>query len=259
MRFRLALLAALLLGAAPAAAKPSYPQVLREEYGPGLARSLQDCTTCHVAPGERPVFNAALPRPHNVFGARLAELEKSLREAGKPADLVTRLALVRREDADRDGATNDLELLTGHFPGRRTDRPGPGEAKRYGALRAALERARGWVWRPFEPVKRPAPPTGANRKWIRNPVDAFVAEEHTRRGLQPRPEAPREVLLRRAYLDLIGTPPTPAERAAFLADLAPGAYERVVDRLLASPMYGERWGRHWMDVWRYSDWDGYAA
>ena len=61
------------------------------------------------------------------------------------------------------------------------------------------------------------------------------------------------------YVDLVGLPPTPAEMAEFLADNSPGAYERVVDRLLASPQYGERWGRHWMDVWRYSDWDGYAA
>src|SRR5207253_2242908 len=64
---------------------------------------------------------------------------------------------------------------------------------------------------------------------------------------------------RRIYLDLIGLPPTPAEQSAFEKDDSPYAYERVVDRLLASPQYGERWGRHWMDVWRYSDWDGYGA
>src|SRR5262249_41563889 len=81
---------------------------------------------------------------------------------------------------------------------------------------------------------------------------------HERRGLKPRPEAPRHVLLRRLYLDLTGLPPTRAELRAFLEDKSPRAYEKVVDRLLASPEHGERWGRHWMDVWRDSDWAGYG-
>lgn len=89
-----------------------------------------------------------------------------------------------------------------------------------------------------------------------HPVDLFVGTELERRGLAPRPAAPREVQLRRVYLDLIGLPPTPEELAAFLADDSPSAYEAVVDRLLNDPRYGQRWARHWMDVWRYSDWYG---
>src|SRR5262249_10122510 len=81
----------------------------------------------------------------------------------------------------------------------------------------------------------------------------FIAEHHDLHGLQPRPEAPRQVLLRRIYLDLVGLPPTRDDLHAFVNDSAPDAYERVVDRLLASPQYGERWARHWMDVWRYVD------
>src|SRR5262249_34506576 len=88
---------------------------------------------------------------------------------------------------------------------------------------------------------------------------AFVAAEHERRSLEPRPEAPKEVLLRRVSIDLTGLPPTPQELRAFLADDSPDAYERAVDRLLSSPRYGERWGRHWMDVWRYSAWAGYTG
>jgi len=90
-----------------------------------------------------------------------------------------------------------------------------------------------------------------------NPIDRFL--EHTRRdkGLQPAPRAPRAVLLRRAYLDLIGLPPTPAETAAFLADTSPDAWKRLIDTLLASPHYGERWGRHWLDVARYADSSGF--
>ena len=93
---------------------------------------------------------------------------------------------------------------------------------------------------------------------MRHPVDAFLAAEHQKRKLQPRPDASPEILLRRVYLDLIGLSPTPAEQRAFLADPVRAAYEKTVDRLLADPRYGERWARHWMDVWRYSDWAGWT-
>src|SRR3954465_14928110 len=111
----------------------------------------------------------------------------------------------------------------------------------------------------FAPPVRPPVPEVKNTGWVRNPVDAFVAAEHERRGLTPRPEPPRHVLLRRLYLDLVGLPPTRQELHAFLADERPDAYEKVVDRLLASSQYGERWGRHWMDVWRYSDPFGFGG
>jgi len=90
----------------------------------------------------------------------------------------------------------------------------------------------------------------------RNRIDDYIAAGLRRRGVIRLPEASRETLLRRLYLDLVGVPPTIDEQASFAADTRPGAYERMVDRLLASPRYGERWGRHWMDVWRYSDWYG---
>lgn len=114
------------------------------------------------------------------------------------------------------------------------------------------------AWKPFEPVVRPSVPEVTAADWPINPIDAFVAAEHQRLRLTPRPDAPRHILLRRAYLDLIGLPPTRDELQAFLQDDSCDAYERVVDRLLRDPRYGERWGRHWMDVWRYSDWAGYG-
>ena len=107
-------------------------------------------------------------------------------------------------------------------------------------------------WAYLKPA-HPAPPVLKDPGWARNPVDLFVARERELRGLSPRPEALRPRLLRRVYLDLIGLPPTRAELEAFANDPAADAYEKVVDRLLADPRYGERWGRHWMDVWRYSD------
>lgn len=111
----------------------------------------------------------------------------------------------------------------------------------------------------FQRIERPELPQTAGQKHEGNPIDAFIFAKHEHHGLMARPSARKEVLLRRVYLDLIGLPPTRDELHAFLADTSPDAYEKVVDRLLDSPRYGERWGRHWMDVWRYSDWAGYRA
>lgn len=113
-----------------------------------------------------------------------------------------------------------------------------------------------WSYR--KPV-REALPAIRNPEWAVNPIDVFIAAARDARGLTPRPAAPREVWLRRAYLDLIGLPPTRAELHMFLQDGSDDAHERVVDGLLARPEYGQRWGRHWMDVWRYSDWYGSRA
>jgi hypothetical protein len=113
-----------------------------------------------------------------------------------------------------------------------------------------------WAFR--APV-RPAVPQLPSGAAGGNPIDAFLAAEQAQAGVPPQGPATRQVLLRRVYLDLIGLPPTSEETAAFLADTSHDAYEKVVARLLESPQYGERWGRHWMDVWRYSDWWGLGA
>jgi mono/diheme cytochrome c family protein len=113
-------------------------------------------------------------------------------------------------------------------------------------------------WAFLKPV-RPAVPKVKNAGWVRNPIDAFLAAEHEHRGLTPLSPAAPEVLMRRVYLDLTGLPPTREELRAFLQDPSETRYEDVVERLLASPAYGERWARHWMDVWRYSDWYGRRA
>jgi hypothetical protein len=94
---------------------------------------------------------------------------------------------------------------------------------------------------------------------LHNGIDLALAHAHARHGLTAVPAADPATLLRRLYWDLVGVPPTPEELAGFLADSSPDRYERKVDELLASPRYGERWARHWMDVWRYSDWYGYGA
>jgi hypothetical protein len=105
----------------------------------------------------------------------------------------------------------------------------------------------------FQAPKRPPVPQVKNAAFVHNPIDAFIAAEQEKRQLHPMPPADKRVLLRRVYLDLIGLPPTHEELQSFLADNSRDAYEKVVDNLLARPQYGERWGRHWMDIWRYSD------
>ena len=109
-----------------------------------------------------------------------------------------------------------------------------------------------WAFRPIQKPAVPAPPT-EHRAWVRNPVDAFVLDKLRANGLKPSPEADRRTLARRVTIDLTGLPPTPEELDAFSKDTTPDAYEKLVDRLLASPHYGERWARHWLDVAHYAD------
>src|ERR1051325_656198 len=251
-------LIALLIATLPVSARPAYKQALAHYFGPHLPKNLNGCKTCHV--GE----SAGWGNPHNAFGARLKAVKAELKKAGKAATIEARLDAVLDEDSDGDGVSNLHEILTGHSPGDKADRPTEKEIVDAKPKFIAFERLRkGYPWRPFEVVKRPQVPTVKNVTWARNPIDAFIAAEHEAFGLRPRPEAPREVLLRRVYLDLIGLPPTPAELAEFLTESASAkpqaAYEKVVDDLLRRPQYGERWGRHWMDVWRNSDWAGYGA
>ncbi|MFN3648958.1 MAG: DUF1553 domain-containing protein [Armatimonadota bacterium] len=108
----------------------------------------------------------------------------------------------------------------------------------------------------FRPVRKPPVPKPKTAKWARNPIDAFLAQRYEQQGLKPQPEAPRLVLIRRLYLDLIGLPPSPEELERAATDRDIGWYERLVNRLLADPRHGERWARQWMDIWRYSDWWG---
>src|SRR5260221_3877898 len=109
----------------------------------------------------------------------------------------------------------------------------------------------------FKPPVRPNAPKVKGKSWVRNPIDSFILARLEKEKLKPAPEADKVTLLRRLSLDLIGLPPTIAEVDAFLADRNPGAYEKQVERLLNSPHYGERWGRHWLDAARYADSDGY--
>ena len=109
----------------------------------------------------------------------------------------------------------------------------------------------------FQAVKRVEPPKVKKDKWVMNPIDAFVLARLEQEKIKPSPEADRYTLVRRLSLDLLGLPPTLEEVEAFVNDKSPDAYEKLVERILASPHFGERWGRHWLDMARYADSDGY--
>ena len=112
-------------------------------------------------------------------------------------------------------------------------------------------------WWAFQPPVRHAKPKVADKRWNRNPVDAFIKAKLDKEGLVPAPRADKRALIRRAYLDLLGLLPSPSEVEAFVNDKSRNAFKNLVDRLLESPHYGERWGRHWLDVARYADSGGY--
>jgi cytochrome c553 len=114
-----------------------------------------------------------------------------------------------------------------------------------------------WAYEPLKRVEAPVFRDAKLEQWCRTPIDRFIVARLRERGLQPSAEADRRTLMRRLYFDLIGLPPSPEEAGAFLADQSPDAYERLVDRLLASPHYGERWARHWMDIVHYADSHGF--
>jgi hypothetical protein len=249
----------LFLSATSGQARPAHKRALADYFGSYLPAKLNDCRTCHVPDESKANPLVSEEKPHNPFGARLKAIKRELSKAGKSTSIAARLEAIAEEDSDGDGVPNILEILTGHNPGDPNDKPTDAEITAGRKLLAEFLKSKtGYPWTPFETVRRPPVPAVKNQAWVRNPIDAFIAKEHEARGLRPRPEATKAVLLRRVYFDLTGLPPTPEEMHAYLADTSHDAYEKVVDRLLDSPRYGERWGRHWMDVWRYSDWAGWT-
>jgi hypothetical protein len=235
----LSLAAALVVPPAFAADSAARPVEFNRDIRPILS---DNCFTCHGPDKAR-----------RKAGLRLDT------EAGALADLGDTHAVVpgqpeRSELLRRITAVSEKERM-----------PPPAAGPRLGA--AQVELLRRWIeqgakWQKhwaLIPPQRPEPPEVARRFWPRNPLDAFVLARLERERLAPSPEADRATLIRRVTLDLTGLPPTPTEVDAFLADKAPGAYEKVVERLLHSPRYGERLARPWLDAARYADTNGYQG
>ncbi len=235
----LAPLVLILAAASPPVADVDYARDVK----PLLARH---CVTCHGA--ERPRGNLRL------------DTAAGLREGGDGGPAI--------EPGDPEASPLIEAVTTDERALRMPLNRAPLSAEQVGVLRdwiaAGAPSPEGEVpsevpvhWA-FVAPSRPEPPAVNDESWSRTPIDRFIRAELDRRGLSPSPEADRVTLLRRASLDLIGLPPTPEEVDAFLADDSPDAYERQVDRLLASPHYGERWGRLWLDLARYADSNGYS-
>ena len=242
----------------PLQGTPANKSALEKHYDRFLAKDLNRCITCHL-PSDKKAPETLEEFPHNPFGGRLRAVREQLLASGAKATLPERLKLVAHEDSDGDGVGNQSEILLGRNPGDAKDSPSTEQLASLAVRQTDFATFQAtYRWEPFERVRRPVIPAVKNRRWARNPIDAFIATEHEARRLTPRPQATREILLRRVYLDLIGLSPTPDEQRAFLADRSPDAYEIIVERLLNDPRHGERWARHWMDVWRYSDWAGWA-
>jgi hypothetical protein len=154
-----------------------------------------------------------------------------------------------------------MARLTSTDPEARMPYHGPPlPAQQIALLRRWIKEGAKWedYWAFVPPAPRPLPQV-KHADWVRQPMDRFILARLEKEGLEPSPEADKGALLRRVSLDLTGLPPTPEEEAAFLADSSPGAYEKQVDRLLASPRYGERWASLWLDLARYADTKGYEA
>jgi mono/diheme cytochrome c family protein len=154
-----------------------------------------------------------------------------------------------------------IQLVAGTDPNLQMPPAGPPLSReQVGILRAWVDQGAKWPsseathWSLRALVTPPVPGTAGQRA---NPIDAFVLAKLTEKGLTPSPPTDRRTLIRRLTFDLHGLPPTPSEIEAFVNDRSPGAYERLVDRLLASPRYGERWARHWMDIAHFAETHGH--
>lgn len=179
---------------------------------------------------------------------------------GTPDESLLIAAVSYKDDALQmppDGKLSDTEINDlKEWIARGAPHPEQGQAMAAAPRRGAInleEERNHWA---FRPVVRPEIPESDGNGWVRTPIDAFIYKAYQEHQLQPVPPADKRTLIRRATYDLTGLPPTPEEIDAFLADESPDAFEKVVDRLLASPEYGERWGRHWLNVVRYADSNG---
>jgi hypothetical protein len=235
--FVIALTFALVPGAAVRGQAPGEPVRFNRDIRPILS---DRCFQCHGPDSAKRKANLRLDTEEGIFADRDGQ---KVVASGSPD---------RSELYRRITATDASERMPPAKAGERLTANEIARIRRWIELGAKWEKH--WA---FTRPERPAPPRVREGRWLRNPIDAFVLVRLEQEGMKPSPEADRTALIRRVTLDLTGLPPTPAEVDAFLADGAPNAYEKVVDRLLASPRYGERMAIRWLDAARYADTNGY--
>lgn len=207
----------------------------------------------------RPILSESCFTCHGPDQAKRKAKLRLDTEAGATADLDGRHAIVARDPQNSEllrrlTAEDETERMPPPKTGRKLSPP------QVALIRRWIEQGATWEphWSLIAP-KRPSLPVNRNTSWVQNPIDSFVLAHLEREGLAPAPEADPVTLLRRVTLDLTGLPPTLEEVDAFLADRSPDAYVRVVDRLLASPRFGERMAMRWLDAARYADTNGYQS
>jgi hypothetical protein len=223
-----------------ASARAGDPDPLARRVQPILSR----CVECHA--GEEPA--GGLDLTSRATALRGGESGRALRPNDAAGSLIYRKVAARKMPPKQPLDPQQVAMIREWI-----DAGAAWEEPLRVAARTATE-AGLWVLRP--PV-RPELPRVLSASWVSDPIDAFILARLEADGLVPAPPADRLTLIRRATFDLLGLPPTPREVDAFLADPSPDAYERLVDRLLASPHHGERWGRHWLDVARFAESNGF--
>ena len=221
----------------PSRATAERPVTFNQDVSPILSKH---CLECHGPDANQRKSGLRLDRFEAATSPRLAKPAAIL-----PGDPAASLLIQRITSDDPDKRMPPAENSA---PLSEAD---TATLKAWIAQGASYERH--WA---FQPVASPQPPEVRDRAWPSRPMDRFILAKLEAVGLEPAKRADRHTLIRRAYLDLIGLPPTPEEVTAFVRDASPHAWPRVVERLLALPAYGERWGRHWLDVVRYADSNG---
>jgi hypothetical protein len=209
---------------------------------------VQRCLDCHSGP--RPKGKLDLSRHSTALAGGKSG---AVLVPGKPADsLLWQYVDEGRMPPKRPLAAAEKDVLRAWIAAGAAWGTDPVDAFRITTARRA-----GYDWWALQPVRRPPLPPVRDTDWGRNPIDALVLHRLEAAGLHPSPEADRRTLIRRLSFDLLGLPPTPEEVAAFVRDDSPGAYERLVERYLDSPQYGVRWARHWLDVVRFGESNGF--
>jgi hypothetical protein len=223
---------------------------------------VESCYSCHSAQAKKLKAKLRLDTRDGFFKG--GESDEPTVVPGKPDDSMLVTAIHHEEDGLKmppkkklpDQQIKDIEAwvkMGAPYP----EHAAPASAEpASGSTRMSLEDGRKF-WSFKKPVAQSIPET-SNTSWAQNDIDRFVLAKLKESGLQPSPRADKRTLIRRATYDLTGLPPSPAEIEAFAADQSSDAYEKLIDRLLASPRYGERWARHWLDVARYADTKGYV-
>ncbi len=215
----------------------------------------EKCYTCHSAGAKRLKANFRLDTREGMLKG--GDMGPSLKPGSPDESLLIRALRYKDEELQMPPKEQlPAEVVADFEAWVKRGAPDPRNAAAAGAKAVDFAAARKhWA---FQPPRDPAVPKVKRPEWVKTPIDAFVLAKLEEKNLAPAPPADRRTLIRRATLDLIGLPPSPEEIDAFLADRSPDAFAKVVDRLLASPRTGERWGRHWLDVARYSDTKGYV-